>query len=129
MIAACGQSTDKVVGVSTASHHLNIPTPDFYLQQPATRTVMPSRSGKRPHRDSIDSDSPAPTKKYKQANSFTSDTSSTSTTSAASSVDLDYLSIQTPLSIDTLMPAFRNVQYDRPTYRSVSPQPPSPRSH
>ncbi|KAF4483418.1 hypothetical protein FAGAP_11839 [Fusarium agapanthi] len=129
MIAACGQSTDKVVRVSTASHHLNIPTPDFYLQQPAIHTDMPSRSGKRPHCDSIDSDSPAPSKKYKQATSFTSDTSSTSTTSTASSIDLNYPSIQTPLSIDTLMPAFKNVQYDRPTYRSVSPQPPSPRSH
>ncbi|KAF4447908.1 hypothetical protein F53441_8610 [Fusarium austroafricanum] len=129
MIAAFGQGTDKIVRVSTTSHHLNITSPAFYLQQPTTRTAMASRSGKRPHCDSIDSDTPVPSKKYKQATSFTSDTSTTSTTPATSSIDLDYPSIQTPLCIDTLMPAFKSVQYDRPAYRSISPQPPSPRSH
>ncbi|KAH6958821.1 hypothetical protein HG530_015422 [Fusarium avenaceum] len=132
MIAAFGQGSDKIVHVSTASHHLNITTPNvtFYLQQPTARTpmAMASRSGKRPHCDSIDSDSSVPTKKYKQATSFTSDTSTTSTASVPS-IELDYSSLQTPLCIDTLLPAFRNVQYDRPAYRSISPQPPSPRSH
>ncbi|KAF5675946.1 hypothetical protein FHETE_2336 [Fusarium heterosporum] len=132
MIAAFGQGTDKIVHVSKASHCLSITPPALYLHQPTacTTMAMASRSGKRPHCDSIDSDSPVPTKKYKQATSFASDTSTTSTaTDTAPSIELDYSSPQTPFCIDTLMPAFKNVQYDRPAYRSISPQPPSPRSH
>ncbi|KAL7759921.1 hypothetical protein ACKLNR_010011 [Fusarium oxysporum f. sp. zingiberi] len=110
---------------SRTSHHhicLESHTQSLILRYSSPNSIFVAAS-------SIDSYSPAPSKKYKQATSFTSDTSSTSATSTASSIDLDYPSIQTPLSIDTLMPAFKNVQYDRPTYRSVSPQPPSPRSH
>ncbi|KAJ3465533.1 hypothetical protein MRS44_006191 [Fusarium solani] len=89
---------------------------------------MDSHSGKRHHDDSIDSASPVPSKKYKQATSFGSDTSATTATSTGS-IELDYPAVHPQLRLDTLLPAFKSVQYDRPTVRSRSPQPPSPRSH
>ncbi|KAM5360242.1 hypothetical protein ACJZ2D_013899 [Fusarium nematophilum] len=85
---------------------------------------MDSHGGKRHHEDSIGSASPVPSKKYKQASSFGSDTSAATTTSGGA-IELDYPPI---LRLDTLVPAFKTVQYDRPTVRSRSPQPPSPRS-
>lgn len=138
MIAAFCQSTDKMVRVSAPSPKFTITPPTLYLPQhtdTGRNTMASTRSGKRRHCDSIDSDTPPPTKKYKQANSIASDASTTSTSSTATSIELDYSQIQTmptyqpPLSIDTFLPAFKSVQYDRPAYRSISPTPPSPRSH
>lgn len=136
MIAAFSQNTDKMVRVST-SHNFTITPPTLYLPPQHTDTTrlsntMTSRSGKRRHCDSIDRDSPPPTKKYKQATSIASDASTTSSTSATASIELDYpplQTIKTPPFINTFLPAFRSVQYDRPAYRSISPTPPSPRSH
>jgi hypothetical protein len=136
MIAAFSQNTDEMVRVST-SHNFTITPPILYLPPQHTDTARPSttmtsRTGKRRHCDSIDSDTPPPSKKYKQSTSIASDVSTTSTTSATASIELDYpplQTIQTSPCINTFLPAFRSVQYDRPAYRSISPTPPSPRSH
>ncbi|KAF4977075.1 hypothetical protein FZEAL_6353 [Fusarium zealandicum] len=89
---------------------------------------MGSHSGKRHHDDSIDSAPPVPSKKYKQATSFGSDTSSSTTTSSGT-IELDYSTPRLPLRLNTLVPAFKSVQYDRPAARSISLEPPSPRSY
>ncbi|KAL4729367.1 hypothetical protein ACLX1H_003783 [Fusarium chlamydosporum] len=126
-----------MVRVSATSRNFTITPPTLYLPQhtDTAHTTMAARGGKRRHYDSIDSDSPPPSKKHKQATSIASDASTTSTASATTSIELDYPplqtlpKLQTPSCFESFLPAFKSVQYDRPAYRSISPTPPSPRSH
>lgn len=93
---------------------------------PHTHTRMDATSsGKRLRDDSMSTDSPVPSKKYKQATSVGSSDSSSSNTSYGRLVDFDF---QTMLRLDTPQPLFKDVKYDEPPARSVSPTPPSPKS-
>lgn len=85
-----------------------------------------STSSKRNRDDSITTDSPNPSKKYKQTTSVGSSDSSSSSSSYGLAIDFD---LPTLFHLETQQqPAFRTVKYDEPVARPLSPSPPSPRS-